>query len=89
MPFLIFNQRLLETLFFCSDFISRIVCTGSYAQGVRVKIVHEKQTHGKNSIVETAAVFPPTISWVGLSEEITSFRIKNKKQLNPKLNNIQ
>ena len=54
-----------------------------------MKIVHEKQTHGKNSIVETAAVFPPTISWVGLSQEITSFRIKNKKQLNPKLNNIQ
>ena len=88
MPFLIFNHHLLETLFFCSNFISRNVCTGSYAQGVHLKIVHENQTHGKNSIVETAAAFPPTISWVGLSQEITSFRIKNKKQLNPKLNNI-
>ena len=46
-----------------------------------MKIVHEKQTHGKKSLVETAAVFPPTISWVGLSQEITSFRIKNKKQI--------
>ena len=44
-----------------------------------MKIVHEKQTHGKKSLVETAAVFPPTISWVGLSQETTSFRIITKK----------